>query len=846
MDDSRMDSLNSFKDEAGDIFTPDEEYMFLANTELVPEIPEDIEEKYEEVIKTYIQFLSKNSPGNEVNDSDLAFLRKAFLFAYKAHRNQRRKTGEMYIIHPIAVAQILAEFDVDAETLAGAFLHDTIEDTPADIALLSELFSPTVANLVDGVTKINTKLGMVRYDSKVEQQADNIRKMLMAMTDDIRVIFIKLADRLHNMRTLRYQTPEKQVEKAQETMDIYVPFAGRFGIYRIKWELEDLCFRFLHPNDYYELAGMIAGTRADREDFMSEVVSQLQAKLSEYGIKNADIEGRPKHLYSIYKKMHDKGKTIDQIYDIFACRIIVEEITDCYTVLGIVHEMYQHVPGRFKDYIAMPKENKYQSIHTTVIAPGGITFEVQIRTYAMHKIAEYGIAAHWHYKEAGNSREFKADKYDSKINEVRQMLDSQGELSDPTQVLDFLRMDLSPDEIFIYTPKGSVIKLPVGSTPIDFAYAIHSDIGNHMHGAKVNGRIVPLSYELHNGDLVEVFHSQKVSGPSRDWVNVARTASARAKINAWFKKEARPENIIAGKEKLEREIERNGFDPNKLLMHKSIESILKRNSYQSLDDMYASIGYGGISVIKVFGKLRDDYIRSIPEAERTKLGYRVTSDGQVAYRPKEMPVEIGKIDQNKPGKKNPKAAVESVDVDLKSLTDSTDIVSAAKHINRIKRRTQGRSEVLVENLDGVATHYSKCCHPVYGDEIIGYITQNGGVGIHKATCSNILNIIKYKDRSEKDKERFRRLVAVQWLERAQNSVFDVTLQIVANDRDNLLFDCLDNIREEKASVVKVNTLTSEDFIAYMNITLTITNKMQLDRIIGRIKSVRDVITVKRK
>ena len=482
------DELNALEQAAAEAEA--KERAYLEDDGQVPEIPEEYEDSFSDILNSYDSYANAANLDKEDIEKDNAMLRKAFVFAYKAHRNQKRKNGSLYIIHPLAVAGILADLKVDANTLAAALLHDTIEDTAADFDMVSAKFGEAVANLVDGVTKLNLKLDNVVYNSKTDIQASNVRKMLVAMTDDIRVIFIKLADRLHNMRTLKFQTPDKQIEKAQETLDIYVPFAGRFGIYRVKWELEDLCLKYLHPEEFDKLVTLVRGNRTQREDFMEQVVSEIRAKLEENGITHYDIEGRPKHFYSIYKKMHDKGKTIDEIYDLFACRIIVDEIIECYQVLGIIHEMYQHVPGRFKDYIAMPKENKYQSIHTTVVSHNGTPFEVQIRTFAMHQIAEYGIAAHWHYKEAGDSSEFKADRYDRKMDEMRQLIDSQSELADSGEFLESLKNNIAPDEIFVYTPKHEVIKLPKGSCPIDFAYAIHSGIGNHMHGAKVNGRIV--------------------------------------------------------------------------------------------------------------------------------------------------------------------------------------------------------------------------------------------------------------------------------------------------------------------------------------------------------------------
>ena len=847
------------------------EREFLQNDELIPEIPDDYEDSFVDILNSYDAYAHAANLDDEIIEKDNVMLRKAFIFAFKAHRNQRRKNGVLYIIHPLAVAGILVDLKVDANTLAAALLHDTIEDTAADFEMVSEKFGESVANLVDGVTKLNLKLDNVIYNSKADIQAENVRKMLLAMTDDIRVIFIKLADRLHNMRTLKFQTPAKQIEKAQETLDIYVPFAGRFGIYRIKWELEDLCLKYLHPDEFNELVKLVRGNRAQREDFMEQVVSEIRAKLEENGITHYDIEGRPKHFYSIYKKMHEKGKTIDEIYDLFACRIIVDEVIECYQVLGIIHEMYQHVPGRFKDYIAMPKENKYQSIHTTVVSHNSTPFEVQIRTFAMHQIAEYGIAAHWHYKEAGDSKEFKADRYDRKIDEMRQIIDSQSELADSGEFLESLKMNIAPDEIFVYTPKHEVIKLPQGSCPIDFAYSIHSGIGNHMHGAKVNGRIVPLSYILKNGDIVEIQSSAKlVKGPSRDWVKIVRTATAKSKINAWFKKEARSENITTGKELLGNEISRNGFTPEKLLMHKAIEAILKRNNFSSLDDMYAAIGYGSISVNKVFSRLRDDYIRNCSEEERSELGYRITADGNVVYSPMDLPLELGKFDQSRTGKGKGKTAtpettkqVASYDVTKLGVinTDPHQTASAAAIRAGVKpeviaeqtkssktgtgnltRRAHSSDEVIVDGIEAIATHISKCCHPVFGDDIIGFITREKGVGIHKTSCKNIQNIISRKSESIKDEERYQRLVSVHWLSKAKFSSYDVQLIVEATDRARLLLDVLDKINEEKINIVKLNTVVDGNN-AKIYVTVNISGKEQLDRTISRIETVKDVTGV---
>ena len=866
---NNKDELNALDRAAAEEEAKERE--FLQNDELIPEIPDDYEDSFVDILNSYDAYAHAANLDDEIIEKDNVMLRKAFIFAFKAHRNQRRKNGVLYIIHPLAVAGILVDLKVDANTLAAALLHDTIEDTAADFEMVSGKFGESVANLVDGVTKLNLKLDNVIYNSKADIQAENVRKMLLAMTDDIRVIFIKLADRLHNMRTLKFQTPAKQIEKAQETLDIYVPFAGRFGIYRIKWELEDLCLKYLHPEEFNELVKLVRGNRAQREDFMEQVVSEIRAKLEENGITHYDIEGRPKHFYSIYKKMHEKGKTIDEIYDLFACRIIVDEVIECYQVLGIIHEMYQHVPGRFKDYIAMPKENKYQSIHTTVVSHNSTPFEVQIRTFAMHQIAEYGIAAHWHYKEAGDSKEFKADRYDRKIDEMRQIIDSQSELADSGEFFESLKMNIAPDEIFVYTPKHEVIKLPQGSCPIDFAYSIHSGIGNHMHGAKVNGRIVPLSYVLKNGDIVEIQSSAKlVKGPSRDWVKIVRTATAKSKINAWFKKEARGENITTGKELLGNEISRNGFTPEKLLMHKAIEAILKRNNFSSLDDMYAAIGYGSISVNKVFSRLRDDYIRNCSEEERSELGYRITADGNVVYSPMDLPLELGKFDQSRTGKSKGKTAtpettkqVASYDVTKLGVinTDPHQTASAAAIRAGVKpedlseqikssktgtgnasRRAHSSDEVIVDGIEAIATHISKCCHPVFGDEIIGFITREKGVGIHKMSCKNIQNIISRKSDSIKDEERYQRLVSVHWLSKAKFSSYDVQLIVEATDRSRLLLDVLDKINEEKINIVKLNTVVDGNN-AKIYVTVNISGKEQLDRTVARIETVKDVTGV---
>ncbi|MBQ4271854.1 MAG: bifunctional (p)ppGpp synthetase/guanosine-3',5'-bis(diphosphate) 3'-pyrophosphohydrolase [Clostridiales bacterium] len=751
-------------------------------------------------------------------------IERAYYFAFKAHRNQKRKNGEMYIVHPIATAEILAELEVDAESLAAALLHDTIEDTEADTEMITELFGNTMAILVEGVTKLN----QISSISKEEGQKENISKMLIAMTKDIRVILIKLADRLHNMRTMQYQTPQKQVEKARETLDIYVPFAERFGVFKIKGELEDLCLRYLDHDGYYELVGLISAKRSEREAFIAQVVGEIREKIDSFGIKDFDIEGRPKRFYSIWKKMHNKDRDISQIYDMYACRIIVNSVAECYMVLGIVHEMYIPLPGRFKDYIGNPKENGYQSLHTTVKRPGGktfgeTTFEVQIRTYSMHREAEFGIASHWHYKESGGSTAFDEDVYDKRVDWVRQFLEAQKDAEDPQDFLELFKTNVAPGEVFVFTPKGKILRLPEGSCPIDFAYSIHSGIGNHMHGAKVNNRIVPLSYELKNGDVVEILSSEKIKGPSKDWIKMVKTASARSKINSWFKKEARAENIVEGKEKLEREIERSGFTPSQLITPEILKVVLPKYSYNSMDDMYAAVGYGSVAVGKLFGRLRDEYIKTLSEDERLELGYRTTSDGQVVYySPADLPEELGKGDQIKTPKK-----------------------TAVKKPEKAPEKNRLENDIVIEGMDNFAVHLAKCCHPAPGDRIIGYITQNGGVGVHREGCTNIVNILKYKDRSIKDRQRAERIVQAQWGSGKTNGIYDVKIGITATDRNYLLIDILSMLKEENINVEKIDTHISADFIAEINMTITVKSLEQYDRVIGRIKSVKDIIDVVR-
>mgnify|MGYP000940274417 CR=1 FL=1 len=733
---------------------------------------------------------------------------RAYAYAIDAHGAQQRATGEPYIIHPLAVAAILTDLEVDEDTLVAALLHDTVEDTGKTVDEIRQAFGDDVAELVDGVTK----LSRIPYSSKEEIQAENFRKMFLAMARDIRVVLIKLADRLHNMRTMRHMAPEKQSDKARETLDIYAPLAHRLGIYKIKWELEDLCLRYIDRDAYYELVGAIAQKRSEREKYLEEIVVQMQIKIREMGI-TAEIEGRPKHFYSIYRKMKEQEKSLDQIYDLFATRVIVATVSDCYAVLGLVHELYKPMPGRFKDYIAMPKPNMYQSLHTTVIGPRGIPFEVQIRTEAMHRTAEYGIAAHWRYKE-GLPQGKRGEPYDSKLTWLRQLLDWQKDMRDAGEFMESLKSGLVADEVFVFTPKGDVRSLPAGSVPVDFAYSIHSGIGNRMYGAKVNGRMVPLTYELKNGDIVEILTSEKVHGPSRDWLKIVKSASARTKISQWFKKEMREENIDRGREIVEREIKKTGFGVAQLLKSEHVEPILRRYTLNTLEDMYAAIGYGGLSAGRIIPRLRDEYIKGLPEDERTRLGYRVTSAGQVVYSPAST-----------------------------QLADETVIADQRKA--KGKAREVSDHGIIVKGIENCLVRLSRCCSPVPGDPIIGYVTRGKGVAVHRTDCPNIRHLLQSAGGSASNAEKASRLIDVAWSKEGQGASYQVELKILAHDRRHLLADVSNAIADEKVSIISGQMTAMKDVTATLIMTIEVTSQSQYDRVLGRIKAIRDVIDVKR-
>ncbi|HOP99673.1 MAG TPA: bifunctional (p)ppGpp synthetase/guanosine-3',5'-bis(diphosphate) 3'-pyrophosphohydrolase [Acetivibrio clariflavus] len=718
----------------------------------------------------YSRLIKKISKYN--SNCDFELLEKAYQVSKEAHNGQQRVSGEPFIMHPMEVANILAELELDCTAIVAGILHDTIEDTTYTYEQLKEKFGEEVALLVDGVTK----LGKIPYTTKEEQQAENLRKMFLAMSKDIRVILIKLADRLHNMRTLKYMSPEKQIEKAKETLEIYAPIAHRLGISKIKWELEDLSLRYLDPKGYYDLVDKIANKRREREAYIEKILATLKEKISELGIQVC-LDGRPKHFYSIYRKMQQQNKTLDQIYDLFAFRVIVDTVKDCYAVLGLVHEIFKPMPGRFKDYIAMPKPNMYQSLHTTVIGPDGVPFEIQIRTWEMHRVAEVGIAAHWKYKEG------KSDGgYEHKLAWLRQLLDWQTDTRDPNEFMETLKIDLFTDEVFVFTPKGDVVSLAAGSTPIDFAYLIHSAIGNKMVGAKVNGKIVPIEYELKNGDIVEILTSSNVHGPSRDWLKIVKTSQARNKINQWFKKEKREENIIRGKEMLEKELKKQSLTFAQLFKPEWVDILLKKYTFSSMDDLYAAIGYGAMTPNKIISRLKEEYRKTLKAEE---LAQQATEDAS----------------QQK-----------------------------LKH----KRRSIPENGVIVKGIENCLVRISRCCNPVPGDEIIGYITRGRGVSVHRKDCPNVTNTI----------DGDTRLIEVEWYT-ANNVAYHAEITVLANDRTALLMDITNVIGEAKIPLKAINARTTKDQVAVMNLTIETTNTEQLEKIIKKIRKVEGVFEVTR-
>ena len=717
--------------------------------------------------------------GNQLKvrpDADVELIKKAYNYAKNNHGEQLRMSGEPYMIHPVNVAYILSTLEMDDETICAALLHDVVEDTSKTHEDLVKDFGNSIADMVAGVTK----LGTLRYETAQEQQVENYRKMFLAMGKDIRVILIKLADKLHNMRTLKYLKRERQIANAKETMDLYAPLANRLGIYSLKWELEDLSFKYLYPNEYHDIVAGLDKKREERLEFINKIKKDIEEKIKAEGIE-VEITGRAKHLYSIYRKMIRDNKTLDQIYDLFALRILVNSVKDCYSALGIVHEMYTPMPGRFKDYIAVPKKNLYQSIHTTLIGTNGTPFEVQIRTWEMHNTAEYGIAAHWAYKEASNKgKKETVVVSDDKLAWVRETLEWQKDTENPNEFLNMLKTELFEDEVYVFTPMGNIKVLPSESTPIDFAYSIHEQVGHKMIGCKINNKIMPIITKLQSGDIVEIITSDQPKGPSRDWLKFVKSSSAKSRINQWFKKAERAENIEKGKDSLEREIKKLGAKYAELMHENYLDVAKERYKYNTLEDMYASIGFGGITVNKVIARLLDEYRKNHEEEDLEK--------------------KIEELATTKP--------------------------------TRVKPSKTG---IVVKGIDNCLVKLSKCCNPLPGDEIVGYITKGRGVSVHRTDCVNI------KDLFSEDN----RMIDVYWYDDVKGS-YNVEIEVLSNDRNGLLRDILKQVENTKAKLMGVNTRTTKNGIAIINITVEVENISELNRLINLFRTVDSVYEVNRK
>ena len=715
--------------------------------------------------------------------ADISLIEKAYKIARDAHEGQNRKSGEPYIIHPLCVAIILADLELDKETIVAGLLHDVVEDTIMTSEEITREFGAEVALLVDGVTK----LGQLSYSAdKVEVQAENLRKMFLAMAKDIRVILIKLADRLHNMRTLKYMKPEKQKEKARETMDIYAPIAQRLGISKIKVELDDLSLKYLEPEVYYDLVEKIALRKSVREEFVRGIVEEVSNHIEAAGIK-AQIDGRVKHFFSIYKKMVNQDKTLDQIYDLFAVRIIVDTVKDCYAALGVIHEMYKPIPGRFKDYIAMPKQNMYQSLHTTLIGPNGQPFEIQIRTFDMHRTAEYGIAAHWKYKESSDGKKPVAEQEEEKLSWLRQILEWQRDMSDNKEFLSLLKsdLDLFAENVYCFTPAGDVKNLPNGSTPIDFAYSIHSAVGNKMIGARVNGKLVNIDYVIQNGDRIEVLTSQNSKGPSRDWLKIVKSTQAKNKINQWFKNELKEDNIVRGKELLSSYCKAKGIVLSDLLKPSYMESIMRKYGFRDWDSTLAAIGHGGLREGQVVNRLLEEYEK-----------------------------------QHK-----------------KELTDEN-ILEAVEAKEKM-RVTKSKGGIVVKGIHDVAVRFSKCCSPVPGDEIVGFVTRGRGVSIHRTDCINVINL------TEADRVR---LIDAEWQAPKSGKggeLYTADIKIFGYNRTGLLVDITKIFTERKIDVTSVNSRTSKQGTATICMTFDVPSREELNRLIEKIRQVESVIDIER-
>ena len=763
-------------------------------TEELEELENEVVSK-DDNIKTMQEFVSPESLYQELIASvkkyhpstDISLIEKAYKTADTAHKGQVRKSGEAYIIHPLCVAIILAELELDKETIVAGLLHDVVEDTVMTVEEIASEFSEEIALLVDGVTK----LGQLSYDAdKVEVQAENLRKMFLAMAKDIRVILIKLADRLHNMRTLKYMTPEKQKEKARETMDIYAPIAQRLGISKIKIELDDLSLKYLEPEAYYDLVEKVALRKSVRDDYVQSLVKEVSKHIENAGIK-AQIDGRAKHFFSIYKKMVNQHKTLDQIYDLFAIRIIVDNVKDCYAALGVIHEMYKPIPGRFKDYIAMPKPNMYQSLHTTLIGPTGQPFEIQIRTFEMHRTAEYGIAAHWKYKEAANNGGTVATtkSEEEKLSWLRQILEWQTDMSDNKEFMSLLKNDLNlfADSVYCFTPAGDVKNLPTGSTPVDFAYSIHSAVGNKMIGAKVNGKLVPIDYEIQNGDRIEIITSQNSKGPSRDWLNIVKSTQAKNKINQWFRSELKEENIVKGKELIAQYCKAKSINLTDINKPEYQSKVMRKYGFHDWDSALATLGHGGLKEGQVVNKMLEEYR-------------------------KDHPIQ---------------------------LTDE-DVLNNVSSENKDKAVPQkSKSGIIVKGLYDVAVHFSKCCSPVPGDEIVGFVTRGRGVSIHRTDCINIMNL------SELEKVR---LIDAEWqqgAEQGDNGLYLAEIKIFGNNRTGLLVDITRIFTEREIDISSINSKTSKQGVATISISFNTKGKEELSSLIEKIRQVESVIDIER-
>lgn len=706
-----------------------------------------------------------------------AFVRQAYELAAEAHSAQVRKSGEPYIIHPIGVVGILVGLQMDDKTLAAAFLHDVVEDTDYTLEDIKERFGVVVANLVDGVTK----LGKIEYISKEDRQIENYRKMFLAMARDIRVVLIKLADRLHNMRTMKYMPVYKQQSISRETLEIYAPLAHRLGIYTIKWELEDLAFRYMEPEIYYNLVEQVKIKRREREDMINEAMDTLKDAVEKAGIR-CEIQGRPKNFYSIHKKMLRDHKELSEIYDLLAIRVLVDTVKDCYGTLGIVHSMWRPIPGRFKDYVAVPKSNMYQSLHTTVLSSAGQPLEIQIRTFEMHRISEYGIAAHWRYKESGGSKAPCGDKgFDAKLSWLRQLLEWHKDMNDSRDFVNTVKMDIFADEVFVFTPRGDVIDLPVSSVPIDFAYRIHTDVGNRCVGAKVNGRIVPLDYRLKNGDIVEVITSKQSNGPSRDWINIVGSNDTRNKIKNWFKKERREENIVKGREMLEREVKRLGYEPRLMMTPEKLRLVGGKLRIDSDENLLATLGYGGVTLNTVISKLVDVYKKE------------------------------QKLDTNK---------------------DLAQVLAELKPRKSMAKASHG---ILVKGEEGIMVKLARCCSPIPGDKVIGYITRGNGVSVHRADCPNVLT---------NNPEEQSRLIEVFW-DVGINDVYKVNIIVTGQDRPGLMIDVMNATSETKINIFSLSCHTDKNKIAHMHMGLDITSIDQLEFFMNRIRRMKGVYSVER-